>query len=176
MTKIASEMAPYQGGQQAPSAIDLARRFEWRLQWEKSQLENWQAYCCQHNEKFNSDRSTSYLSADNNEEVSEHQPEAEIKTEKLSDMNETSHTSLTSIPIEKIWIERFTAQPEYSSSARLLVTSAHSSGVRFSVSSSLAVEQTARSAAQIFSRQIPVKPIHVYERDGNVEVALRSAG
>lgn len=26
------------------SSFDLARRFEWRLQWEKTQLENWQSY------------------------------------------------------------------------------------------------------------------------------------
>ena len=44
MTKISIDSASWQQERQSRGLSDLARRFEWRLQWEKNQFENRQVY------------------------------------------------------------------------------------------------------------------------------------
>ncbi|MET0043103.1 MAG: hypothetical protein ABW100_06250, partial [Candidatus Thiodiazotropha sp. 6PLUC3] len=53
MTKILANHVSQQQEQQLSGSADLARRFEWRLQWEKSQLENRPEY---HQAKVVSDK------------------------------------------------------------------------------------------------------------------------
>ncbi|ODB85634.1 hypothetical protein A3194_12430 [Candidatus Thiodiazotropha endoloripes] len=151
------------------SSFDQARRFEWRLQWEKSQLENWQSYQSQ-------------------DQLSE--PNKANKTCKGSctDKNHLGYTtSSEKSGLKQVNQEYNTTYTANSSESRSVNTRAHIASKNsfvFNTSSETALKQPTAKSKQTAAnynysntylqyKKPTSMNIHIYEYDGCVEIALR---
>ncbi|MET0119606.1 MAG: hypothetical protein ABW124_01060 [Candidatus Thiodiazotropha sp. 6PLUC9] len=177
MTKILANHVSQQQEQQLSGSADLARRFEWRLQWEKSQLENRPEY---HQAKVVSDKlSTDSSNQGQNKRSAERLQESQFKTflipsdvslenNKLSQIQRISTTSGVvkgDGPITKDF-----------GIANMLAATFPNSSYSSQLNSSVQQKSTqyVRTMPTVVSAQQLSPGMHIYQSEGTVEVAFRS--
>lgn len=175
MTKIVFETAPYQSERQAAGLIDLAQRFEWRLQWEKSQLENWQAYQSSSEQHIDA-KSSVKASGEGEKEINELLSKPQSSADKLTNASETRRSHLMETHSGKLRFERPTLPPKSFTSAQSTFAPTKSDGARNTFCASPRAVQSGRATQLPLIRHIPSQTLHVYQMDGKVEVALRCIG
>jgi hypothetical protein len=172
MTKILVETLPER---HAAGPIDLARRFEWRLQWEKAQLENWQTYQ-QCGEQHSNDRSLGNASGKNLNELSERLSQPGLSTGKLAGQSETGRSHLEQTHPENLRFKPIAIPSKSPIGKQSTIAYSYSDGMRSTFSTSPRAVHNVRVTPVPFTQEIPSQAAHIYQLDGKVEVALRSAG
>ncbi|MEJ2610283.1 MAG: hypothetical protein P8179_09380 [Candidatus Thiodiazotropha sp.] len=179
MTKISIDQVPLQQQKQNSGSADLARRFEWRLQWEKSQLEERQAY--QQVGLQKEGRSIESAIAEQNPvgaeaEVLETQFLPFYLPESVSGDNTGSGQE-----------QRFSSTCQINSGSSIIretgsaavlaaITPTRNDGLKLAVSTIPKTTQSVRAIPAALSSSSTSPGVHVYQTDGIVEVALRSVG
>ncbi len=176
MTRIVSDAPHLPGEQQTTASVDQARRFAWRLQWEKAQLEHNQA------------QRQSELPDSGTGKISTQPPEMHDRVldrawdqsglpgeEPLGD--EVWHSPQSSgSPQQQAGMDRL-VQPTQELQAHSSVAAAQNNeGARRDASPIQRAAQAPRPQPSPASRQSAYPSAHVYQSDGEVEVALRNAG
>jgi hypothetical protein len=156
-------------------SIDLAQRFEWRLRWEQSQLESWQAYQ-QNRVQHGDNRSSPTRTEDSHKQHNKSPSQSQLSVDKQTD-NGVTRLSDLSLPQQKNL--NFNPSP-FSQQRHNMTPSCMSSvwcdGVRSAISTAQKVTQNVRATPVQFARDMPSQSLHVYQIDGNVEVTLRCIG
>jgi hypothetical protein len=176
MTKVDFDMPSQQGERCAIAPADLARRFEWRLQREKSQLEQWQVRRQVSGHKMDLVGPETERSEGGEKIAGETRTQPELHTAQLFDirLSGPSHTSGPSRgdranPLSldcKAGLDNiagYNAPAMGDTSIRAIQTSAKTL-------------QQGRIMPMPFSRQTYSANMHIYQMDGKVEVALRNTG
>ncbi|ODB95125.1 hypothetical protein A3197_17320 [Candidatus Thiodiazotropha endoloripes] len=150
------------------SSFDQARRFEWRLQWEKSQLENWQAY---QSLDFRSD-------SDKAKEA------GKLST---TDINSLGYDSIETPGLRKVnkqYITTYTASSGETKTVNARVQLASKNSLLINNSSETVLKRTTVIGKQTTTTQSYIntylqykkpttKNMHIYRHEGCVEIALR---
>ena len=150
------------------SSFDQARRFEWRLQWEKSQIENWQ----------------SYKSLDSRSDSSGTKEAGKVST---TDTNSFDYDHSNSPGLRKInqqFVTTYTANSGESNALNARVQLASKNSLLINSSSETVLKRTTVNSKQTTTTQNYSntylqykKPntmnMHIYRHEGCVEIALR---
>ncbi|MES9851130.1 MAG: hypothetical protein ABW170_04780 [Candidatus Thiodiazotropha sp. L084R] len=179
MTKILVNHSPQQQEKQPSGSADLARRFEWRLQWEKSQLENRQAY---HKVEVPKERiNTEPLNKGQINRSTEGQQQAQYKNN-LS-LSEVSSKNVESVQAQRISTVNTVAKGSGSitkdtgianMSAAILPNGSQSILLSEPIQQKTAQYVRAMSMPSNLSTQQLTPGLHIYQSEGTVEVAFRS--
>lgn len=173
MTKVVLDILPDRGARSAIGPADLARRFEWRLQWEKSQLKDWQAYRQVGVQRTPGEGPQTERSESGDEAIPGIASQPCLRSDQLFDVTESGPSHGLEKPQRRLCIEplpKNNSIPERNS-----ITVAEATTLR-SVSVSPRTVRSVRATPMPLSRQAQFPGMHIYQMDGKVEVALRNAG
>lgn len=176
MTKIAFDPAAYQGEQHTNSPMDLARRLEWRLQWEKAQLDNWQTYRQADMQQLDNSRPPVEASEGGLKTTHEAFTQRPLASDQLPVVNETRRSGRLDMHQLKPTYDQSNPKEARSPTAYTVVAPPGGEGKGRTLFISQNTPQTGRAAPIPLSRQSPSSGVHIYQADGRVEVALRNTG
>jgi hypothetical protein len=175
MTKISIDPMLIQGERHTSGSIDLARRFEWRLQWEKSQLEHWQSYqqVCNQQGEQNKPQSENHISNDHTVEQLSSRP-------LRADDRISGHIELK----QSHQLKALQHQPANGSAMGMGGNSTTNLSAAIPSNSvdraQQAISNSPKTMQQVhnmsMSRQQVTPNMHIYQMDGSVEIALRNTG
>jgi hypothetical protein len=176
MSKLDFDPAAYQTERHANNPIGYAQRLEWRLQWEKAQIENWQTY--RHGGGQQVEVAESLVKESEGGLNEKHQ--APFQSRLM--LNESSHSTE---PGGSDQPYRVHSKIRYASSSPKEIKPATACTASLSMGS----ERVGRSVSTVpkslstirttpipFNQQSQSTGVHIYQVDGKVEVALRNAG
>ncbi|WP_316369619.1 hypothetical protein [Candidatus Thiodiazotropha sp. CDECU1] len=176
MSKIDFDASAYQAERAAGTSMDLARRLEWRQQWEKAQIENWQAGHHVRGRRAVGAGSSTEAGVAGLKETDETKTQTHPALEK---------SSMDTEPRRSNYAGRGQSRMMYDSSGPKEVKSATTyapaspmvgGGKGHGLSVSAKSLPTVRTPPPPLVQQPHSTGIHIYQADGKVEVALRNTG
>ncbi len=180
MIKIALDSAAHQTERHANSPLDLTRRLAWRLEWEKAQVDNWQASSHASSHAGGQQVDSTESSIATAEESLGERDEAFARTRPASDRfpvaMETGQIGGPDMHRSAQGCDSFgPTQARLSNGQTAIAPSGVESAVRPPLINPKTV-QTVRAMPMPLNRPPLPAAVHIYQADGKVEVALRNTG
>lgn len=176
MTKIAFDPSAYQAERHAGSPMDLARRLEWRLQWEKAQVENWQA--SHHNGVQQTGIAESPVDAVEGGLRDKHEvfTQSHLTSDKLPVVIEPGHSNQSDRQQSKLRYDSSSPKEARFTTVHAVIAPAGGEGAGRPFFITQQTSPTVQATPMPLSRQSQPAVVHIYQADGKVEVALRNTG
>lgn len=177
MTKIAFDPTANQADRHTSNTVDLARRLEWRLQWEKAQVESWQ----RSHHMGGQQTDTSKSSAEAGERCLKEQYAAftpiDLASDRIpADTADIPGTDRSGNYQAELVYESSLAKQSGKPSVHTVIVPADVKGAGQSLSIMTKTAQSARPMPMPANQQAKHAGVHIYQVDGKVEVALRNTG
>ncbi|MCU7815181.1 MAG: hypothetical protein KZQ81_08225 [Candidatus Thiodiazotropha sp. (ex Rostrolucina anterorostrata)] len=176
MTKIAFDPAAYQSERHANSPMNLARRLEWRLQWEKAQLDNWQTYRQADMQQLDNNGPPVDAGEGSLKTMHEAFAQRPLASDQLPVVTETRRSDRLDTHQLKLTYDQSNPKEARSPTVYTGVAPPGGEGRGRTLFISPNTSQTGRAAPIPLSRQSQSSGVHIYQADGGVEVALRNTG
>jgi hypothetical protein len=174
MTKVLSDLPTVFAQKQSTASLDIARRFEWRLQWEKSHLQDWQSFQQDSTQANNIDGSpnseqvTQNLIGSFDETQSIQNVKSTIYKLDLKEINQDRTFRNQHIKLMSTIINNNTTNMNF-----VTTTPPQSNDLHLKVNIQKGLQYSRLLNQSKYQSQ---NNLHIYQSEGRVEVAFRSAG
>ncbi|MES9990003.1 MAG: hypothetical protein AB2603_20045 [Candidatus Thiodiazotropha endolucinida] len=176
MTKITFDPATYQAERHAGSPMDLARRLEWRLQWEKAQVDNWRT--SRHEGMQQADVTELPVESSKGSLRIKHEAftQSQPTSNKMSDVKGQGNSDQLDRYQSKLRCDSPNQKEARFTTAYTVIAPAGGEGAGRPFFVTPKTPPTVRVTPMPFNRQSQPAVVHIYQADGTVEVALRNTG
>jgi hypothetical protein len=176
MTKIVYDPTAHQVERHAGNTMDLARRLEWRLQWEKAQVENWQTSHHQVLQQAEAAEPPPETSERGLKENYETFSQSRFASDKWSVITELRRFDQSAIYHSKLRYDSSGSKETRTQMVQTVIAPTGGEGVGRASFITAKTASTFRATPIPLCRQSQAAGVHVYQADGKVEVALRNTG
>ncbi|MEW8024313.1 MAG: hypothetical protein AB2765_04790 [Candidatus Thiodiazotropha endolucinida] len=176
MTKIIFDPATYQAERHTGSPMDLARRLEWRLQWEKAHVDNWRT--SRHEGMQQTD--VTELPVDSSEGGLRIKhgafTQSQLASNKMSDVKGQGDSDQLYRYQSKLRYDSPNQKEARFTTAFTVIAPAGDEGTGRPFFVTPKTPPTVRVTPMPLNRRSQPAVVHIYQVDGTVEVALRNTG